>query len=58
MPDKKALIAALLKERAGYERYGRKDKVAEVDAELKKLGANPKPPAKRATKLQKPKTEL
>lgn len=44
-------IAALLRERDGYEVHGRTEKVAEVNAELKRIGAQGKPPAKRATKL-------
>lgn len=38
-----AHIAALKRERAGYARYGREDRVAEVDAELERYG--PQPPA-------------
>lgn len=33
-----AYVAALLSERAGYERHGRTDRVADVDAELARLG--------------------
>lgn len=51
-------IAALIRERAGYEQYGLKDRVADVDAELKRVGYEAKAPAKRATKLKKDHTEL
>ncbi|MFJ7523905.1 hypothetical protein ACIQ1S_03170 [Streptomyces griseus] len=34
-----AYVAALQREREGYTRYGRKDRAAAVDAELKRLGA-------------------
>lgn len=44
-------IRALLAERKGYEIHGNKDGLAAVDAELKRLGHEAKPPAKRATKL-------
>ena len=33
-----AIVAALQRERAAYEQFGRKDRVAAVDAELKRLG--------------------
>lgn len=36
--DKRTAIAALLRERRGYATHGRADRVAEVDAELVKLG--------------------
>lgn len=39
MPDKEeAYVTGLLREREGYARYGRADRVADVDAELKRLG--------------------
>lgn len=52
------MIAALLREREGYERYGRKDRIAAVDAELKRRGykkAEPKkdPPKQRAPRARK-----
>lgn len=48
------MIAALLREREGYVQYGKKDRVAAVDAELTRLGyvdpkAEPKKPAKKAS---------
>ena len=43
-----AYISSLIRERAGANAD-----VAAIDAELKRLGANGKPPAKRATKLKK-----
>lgn len=49
----KAYIAALLREREGYERYGNADGVAQVNAELERAGANAAPPAKRAAKRAK-----
>lgn len=52
-------IAALIRERDGYERVGNKTGVADVDAELERVGHNAKPPAKRAKKMTAPKgTEL
>ena len=50
----KDMIAALLREREGYERYGNPDGVKQVDAELERLGHKAKPPAKRATKMTAP----
>jgi hypothetical protein len=47
----KDYIAALLRERAGYEQYGHADRVAEVDAELERVGHKAKTPAQRATKM-------
>lgn len=55
--QKKEQIAALLREREGYVRYGREDRVALVDAQLELLGRKAKPPAKRATKMVAPKGE-
>lgn len=54
---KNAIIAALLKERRGYKINGRTADVEAVDAELKLLGVDAKPPAKRATKLDKKKPD-
>jgi hypothetical protein len=55
----KAEIQALLREREGYVRYGRDEKVKQVDAALEAFGHRAKTPAKRATKLTpKPRTEL
>lgn len=48
--QEKAYIVALLRERAGYEAMGFADRVKEVDAELRRLGHEAKPPAKRAEK--------
>ncbi|MFF9324039.1 hypothetical protein ACF1AY_04900 [Streptomyces sp. NPDC014776] len=33
-----AYVAALLREREGYARHGREDRLADVDAELRRLG--------------------
>jgi hypothetical protein len=52
--QKRDLIAALIRERAGYEQYGHTDRVAEVDAELAKLGHRAKPPAQRAQRMTRP----
>jgi hypothetical protein len=46
--QKKAKVAALLTERRGYENRGLSDRVAQVDEELRRLGASAKAPAKRA----------
>lgn len=43
-------IAALQRERRGYEVFGRTDRVAEVDAELVKLGVEVDAKPKRASK--------
>lgn len=45
------LIAALIREREGYSRAGKDDRVAEVDAELARLGHQAAAPAKRAAKM-------
>jgi hypothetical protein len=45
-----AHIAALLREREGYEAAGKTDRAEQVTAELRRLGAEATPPAKRATK--------
>jgi len=36
-PEQAGYAAALIRERDGYARYGRKDRAAEVDAELDRL---------------------
>ena len=43
-------IRALLEERRGYVLHGLVDRVAEVDAELARVGAAAVPPAKRSSK--------
>jgi hypothetical protein len=48
-------IKALLYEREGYEKYGKDDQVKQVDEQLKLLGHQAKPPAKRSTKMTGPK---
>ncbi len=50
--QRKAYIAALLREREGYERYDHAEKVEEVDAELKRVGYQAKTPAKRSFKAE------
>lgn len=49
----KDYIAALTRELAGYEVHGDAEGAKAVKAELKRLGAQGRPPAKRATKLAK-----
>lgn len=49
----KAYVAALLRERAAYELAGNAEGAAAVDAELRRLGAAGKAPAKRAEKRAK-----
>lgn len=49
MSDNEEIVAALHRERAGYVQRGLKDRVAEVDAELKRLGD--KPAAKREERV-------
>jgi hypothetical protein len=53
-------IAALVREQEGYEKYGKTDRVKEVQAQLDALGAEGAPPQKRAAKKAKakPATEL
>jgi hypothetical protein len=48
--EREGKIRALLEERAGYQEKGLTDRVAEVDAQLRFLGAEGAAPAKRATK--------
>lgn len=48
--SRKAYIKALLEERAGYSASGRPDRVADVDAELRNIGAEGEIPAARAEK--------
>jgi hypothetical protein len=55
--QKKAYIAALLVERDGYARFGRDAEVAEVDAELSRMGQGSQAPAKRATKMTRKASE-
>jgi hypothetical protein len=45
-----AQVAALLRERAGYVEKGLDDRVAAVDAELRRLGQRAAAPAQRAEK--------
>ncbi len=47
----KAQIQALLREREGYERAGKTERLAQVNAQLRDLGHQAKTPAKRADKL-------
>jgi hypothetical protein len=50
--DPKDLIPALTVELEHYERYGMKERAAEVKKQLTALGAKAAPPAKRATKAK------
>lgn len=43
-------IRALLKERAGAIQYDRKDRLAAIDDELRRLGAAGETPARRSAK--------
>jgi hypothetical protein len=52
-----AYIAALIEERALYQRSGLPEKAAEVTAELQRIGGEGKPAAKRAVKRAKVKDE-
>ena len=54
--SKDPMIAALLREREGYVRFDKKDRIKAVDAELKRLGyEEPKKaePKQRATRAEK-----
>jgi hypothetical protein len=48
--ERKATIAGLLEERRGYVARGLDDRVAQVDAELRRIGAEAVPKVKRAAK--------
>lgn len=48
--QRKAQIAALLRERRGYAIHGKDDRVAAVDAALRQLGASGTAPVERAAK--------
>lgn len=52
MTDQKrqAHIAALIREREGYERSGKAERVKAVDAELRRLGHEAAPPVARAAR--------
>lgn len=47
------MIAALIEERRGYLLAGKTDRAGQVDVQLRLLGAEGSPPAKRATKRTK-----
>lgn len=47
---KQQIIKALLREREGYEVRGDAQGIADVNAELRRLGAEGAPPVKRAAK--------
>lgn len=56
--QRKAYLAALIEERNGYLASGRKDRAAEVDAELARWGEQGEAPAVRAEKrTRKPKAD-
>lgn len=46
--QREAYIKGLIQEREGYVTHGRADRVAAVDAELKRVRAEGKPASKRA----------
>ena len=48
--EKAARIAALIREREGYERRSMDDRVAAINADLRALGENASTPAARAAK--------
>lgn len=52
---RRSIIAALLRERRAYEIHGDKGGVKAVDAELRRLGHEAAPPAKRAERRPAPK---
>ena len=52
-PDE-AHIAALLREREGYARYDRADRLKDVDAELERLGHKPQSAPKETAAESKP----
>lgn len=57
--EKKAMIAALLEERRGYVNRGDDDRVAQVDAQLRRLGGSAEKPSQRAQRrpgLRSPET--
>jgi len=47
--EKKATIRALIEERRGYVMRGLDDRVAAVDAQLRRLGASAEKPVQRAS---------
>lgn len=49
--QKQRYIRALLRERAGYVQYGREDQVAQVDAELARVGHQATKPSERAERM-------
>lgn len=48
--EKEGYVRALVHERKGYLARGEKDRAAEVDAELRRLGAEAEPVRKTAAK--------
>lgn len=52
--QEEAYIRALLRERAGYEKYGKHDRVREVNDELRRVGHNAAPPRERAERMTRP----
>lgn len=53
--QRETYIKALLSEREGYVRYGNEAGVADIDAELEKVGHRAKTPAQRSEKMTPPK---
>lgn len=48
--ERKRTIGALIEERRGYEMRGLTSRVAQVDEQLRSLGADAKPPVARAAR--------
>lgn len=53
--ERKAMIAALLRERRGYEIHGDEGGMAAIDRDLKRLGHEAAAPPKRAERRPAPK---
>jgi hypothetical protein len=48
--ERQAYAKALMREREGYVRAGDDERVAGVDAELRRIGADGTPPSQRASR--------
>jgi hypothetical protein len=58
MTQKEAEIAATIAQRTEYKRQGNEEGVKECDAKLERLGADPRPPQERATRLEREKARF
>jgi len=57
--QRKAEIAALLREKEGYVQHGKTERAEAVQAQIDRLTRRPKTPAQRATRMTAPKrTEI